>query len=73
MYSRSSKLEVVSTPFVDLSFTNNCFLLSFNRHGYVRVGGVVGYRICLTHRRSSVRSWADSWFCFVIKAHDRKP
>ena len=29
-----------------------------------RVGGVVGYRICLTHRRSSVRTWADSCFFF---------
>ena len=33
-----------------------------------RVGGVVGYRICLTHRRSSVRTWADSltvtWYVF---------
>ena len=28
------------------------------RHAWV--GGVVGYRICLTHRRSSVRTWADS-------------
>ena len=32
-----------------------------------RVGGVVGYRICLTHRRSSVRTWADSFFqCFSM-------
>ena len=31
----------------------------------IRVDGVVGYRICLTsvHRRSSVRTWVDSfWF-----------
>jgi hypothetical protein len=27
-----------------------------------RVDGVVGYRICLTHRRSSVRAWVDSLF-----------
>ena len=27
-----------------------------------RVDGVVGYRICLTHRRSSVRTWVDSIF-----------
>ena len=27
-----------------------------------RVDGVVGYRICLTHRRSSVRTWVDSYF-----------
>ena len=26
------------------------------------VDGVVGYRICLTHRRSSVRAWVDSYF-----------
>ena len=26
-----------------------------------RVDGVVGYRICLTHRRSSVRTWVDSY------------
>ena len=37
------------------------------RHPFLRlpprVGGVAGYRICLTHRRSSVRSWVDSVFC----------
>ena len=27
------------------------------------VDGVVGYRICLTHRRSPVRTWLDSFFC----------
>ena len=33
------------------------------RKGIERVDGVVGYRICLTHRRSSVRTWVDSIFC----------
>ena len=27
-----------------------------------RFGGVVGYRICLTHRRSPVRARAESFF-----------
>ena len=26
------------------------------------VDGVVGYHFCLTHRRSSVRTWVDSFF-----------
>ena len=26
-----------------------------------RFGGVVGYRICLTHRRSPVRAWVESF------------
>ena len=31
-----------------------------------RFDGVVGYRICLTHRRSPVRAWVEScnWFLF---------
>ena len=33
------------------------------------VDGVVGYRICLTHRRSSVRAWVDSLFAFIF-GHD---
>ena len=28
-----------------------------------RFDGVVGYRICLTHRRSPVRTWLESFFC----------
>ena len=35
----------------------------------IRVDGVVGYRICLTsvHRRSSVRTWVDSfWFLSLV-------
>ena len=31
-----------------------------NNVHYRGVDGVVGYRICLTHRRSSVRAWVDS-------------
>ena len=31
-------------------------------HNVERVDGVVGYRICLTHRRSSVRAWVESLF-----------
>jgi hypothetical protein len=40
-----------------------------------RVDGVVGYRICLTHRRSSVRAWVDSYFLdlqVMIKSTDGK-
>jgi hypothetical protein len=31
-----------------------------------RFDGVVGYRICLTHRRSSVRAWVESLFEFHL-------
>ena len=39
-----------------------------------RDDGVVGYRICLTHRRSSVRAWVDSYhgkstFCLFSFFH----
>ena len=41
----------------------------FGPHGlactcFQRFDGVVGYRICLTHRRSPVRAWLESIFCF---------
>ena len=46
-------------------------VLRFARNPYVvksslsqRFGGVVGYRICLTHRRSPVRARAESFFIF---------
>ena len=45
------------------SHSQSCTIL---RDMLARVGGVVGYRICLTHRRSSVRTWADSSFFFWL-------
>ena len=33
---------------------------------YMRFDGVVGYRICLTHRRSSVRAWVESYFVHLL-------
>lgn len=38
--------------------------IRLNWQSRARFDGVVGYRICLTHRRSSVRAWVES-FCEV--------